>query len=165
KQCTDSTRRSSTNIHVVDRKLDTGMKAGQTPQERCRVLSASLMGTAVESYDFFIYGSAAALIFGPQFFPTDDPLAGTLAAFATFAVGFIARPFGGVIMGHFGDRVGRKSMLMFSMMLMGIATVGIGLLPNYAAIGVWAPILLVLLRLLQGVGVGGEWGGAVLMAV
>ncbi|HIY85826.1 MAG TPA: MHS family MFS transporter [Candidatus Yaniella excrementavium] len=136
-----------------------------SPKERRRVLSASLIGTAVEWYDFFIYGSAAALIFGPQFFPTEDPLAGTLAAFATFAVGFIARPLGGVIMGHYGDRVGRKSMLMFSMMLMGIATVGIGLLPNYAAIGMWAPILLVLLRLLQGVGVGGEWGGAVLMAV
>jgi len=136
-----------------------------TPKERRRVLSASLIGTAVEWYDFFIYGSAAALIFGPQFFPTDDPLAGTLAAFATFAVGFIARPLGGVIMGHYGDRIGRKSMLMFSMMLMGIATVGIGLLPNYAAIGMWAPVMLVILRLLQGVGVGGEWGGAVLMAV
>jgi metabolite-proton symporter len=123
------------------------------------------LGTAVEWYDFFIYGSAAALIFGPQFFPTEDPLAGTLAAFATFAVGFIARPLGGVIMGHYGDRVGRKSMLMFSMALMGIATVGIGLLPNYESIGVWAPIMLVVLRLLQGVGVGGEWGGAVLMAV
>lgn len=136
-----------------------------TAKERRRVLSASLIGTAVEWYDFFIYGSAAALIFGPQFFPTEDPLAGTLAAFATFAVGFIARPLGGIIMGHFGDRVGRKSMLMFSMMLMGVATVGIGLLPNYATIGMLAPILLVLLRLLQGIGVGGEWGGAVLMAV
>lgn len=136
-----------------------------TAKERRRVLSASLIGTAVEWYDFFIYGSAAALIFGPQFFPTEDPLAGTLAAFATFAVGFIARPLGGILMGHFGDRVGRKSMLMFSMMLMGVATVGIGLLPNYATIGMLAPILLVLLRLLQGIGVGGEWGGAVLMAV
>src|SRR5699024_1509204 len=120
----DSTRPSSRNIHVVDPNLDTGMKAGPTAQERRRVLSASLMGTAVEWYDFFIYGSAAALIFGPQFFPTDDPLAGTLAAFATFAVGFIARPFGGVIMGHFGDRVGRKSMLMFSMMQIGERRVG-----------------------------------------
>ncbi|OAV62755.1 MFS transporter [Enteractinococcus helveticum] len=145
--------------------MDSQTASAPTAKERRRVLGASLLGTAVEWYDFFIYGSAAALIFGPQFFPTEDPLAGTLAAFATFAVGFIARPLGGVIMGHYGDRIGRKSMLMFSMMLMGIATVGIGLLPNYAAIGVWAPILLVLLRLLQGVGVGGEWGGAVLMAV
>src|SRR5690625_1794370 len=136
-----------------------------TAQERRRVLTASLLGTAVEWYDFFIYGAAAALIFGPQFFPGESELAGILAAFATFAVGFIARPVGGLIMGHFGDRIGRKSMLMLSMGLMGIATVGIGLLPNFASIGVWAPILLVLLRLLQGIGVGGEWGGAVLMAV
>ncbi|PRX51400.1 metabolite-proton symporter [Prauserella shujinwangii] len=130
-----------------------------------RVAMASFIGTAVEWYDYFIYGMAAALVFGPQFFPGFSPLAGTLASFATFSVGFLARPIGGVVMGHFGDRVGRKSMLVTSLMLMGLATVGIGLLPNYATIGVWAPILLVLLRLLQGVGVGGEWGGAVLMAV
>ena len=134
-------------------------------KKRQQVLGASLVGTAIEWYDFFIYGSAAALIFGPQFFPTDDPLSGTLAAFASFAVGFLARPLGGLLMGHFGDRVGRKSMLLFSMLLMGAATVAIGLLPNYATIGIWAPILLVALRLLQGIGVGGEWGGAVLMAV
>lgn len=161
----DSTRLSSSVSAVAEANLDSQTASAPTAKERRRVLGASLLGTAVEWYDFFIYGSAAALIFGPQFFPTEDPLAGTLAAFATFAVGFIARPLGGVIMGHYGDRIGRKSMLMFSMMLMGIATVGIGLLPNYAAIGMWAPILLVLLRLLQGVGVGGEWGGAVLMAV
>lgn len=161
----DSTRLSSSVSAVAEANLDSQTASAPTAKERRRVLGASLLGTAVEWYDFFIYGSAAALIFGPRFFPTEDPLAGTLAAFATFAVGFIARPLGGVIMGHYGDRIGRKSMLMFSMMLMGIATVGIGLLPNYAAIGMWAPILLVLLRLLQGVGVGGEWGGAVLMAV
>jgi len=161
----DSTRFSSNVSAVAEADQDNQTASAPTAKERRRVLGASLLGTAVEWYDFFIYGSAAALIFGPQFFPTEDPLAGTLAAFATFAVGFIARPLGGVIMGHYGDRVGRKSMLMFSMMLMGVATVGIGLLPNYAAIGMWAPILLVLLRLLQGVGVGGEWGGAVLMAV
>lgn len=161
----DLTRFSSGGSAVAEANLGGQSTNTPTVKDRRRVLSASLIGTAVEWYDFFIYGSAAALIFGPQFFPTEDPLAGTLAAFATFAVGFIARPLGGVIMGHFGDRIGRKSMLMFSMMLMGVATVGIGLLPNYAAIGMWAPILLVLLRLLQGVGVGGEWGGAVLMAV
>lgn len=143
----------------------TGVAALPPAKERQQVLGASLVGTAIEWYDFFIYGSAAALIFGPQFFPTDNPLAGTLAAFASFAVGFLARPLGGLIMGHYGDRIGRKSMLLVSMLLMGIATVAIGLLPTYATIGIWAPILLVTLRLLQGIGVGGEWGGAVLMAV
>jgi metabolite-proton symporter len=129
-----------------------------------RAVAGSFIGTAIEWYDFFIYGTAAALVLGPQFFPGGSNLAGTLAAFATLAVGFIARPFGGVIMGHFGDRTGRKAMLVISMLLMGSATVGIGLLPNYQAIGVWAPILLVALRFIQGIGVGGEWGGAVLMA-
>jgi metabolite-proton symporter len=127
-------------------------------------VAGSFVGTAIEWYDFFIYGTAAALVLGPQFFPGGSDLAGTLAAFGTLAVGFIARPFGGVIMGHFGDKTGRKSMLVISMLLMGLATVGIGLLPNYDAIGVWAPIILVALRFIQGVGVGGEWGGAVLMA-
>jgi metabolite-proton symporter len=129
-----------------------------------RAVAGSFIGTAIEWYDFFIYGTAAALVLGPQFFPGGSDLAGTLAAFGTLAVGFVARPFGGVIMGHFGDKTGRKSMLVISMFLMGLATVGIGLLPNYDAIGVWAPILLVALRFIQGVGVGGEWGGAVLMA-
>jgi metabolite-proton symporter len=129
-----------------------------------RAVAGSFIGTAIEWYDFFIYGTAAALVLGPQFFPGSSDLAGTLAAFATLAVGFVARPFGGVIMGHFGDRTGRKSMLVISMLLMGLATVGIGLLPNFDAIGVWAPVLLVALRFVQGVGVGGEWGGAVLMA-
>jgi len=142
-----------------------GSRRTPTPQERRKVLGASFIGTAIEWYDFFIYGSAAALIFGPQFFPSEEPITGTLAAFATFAVGFIARPIGGLLAGHFGDQIGRKRMLLITMLVMGGATVGIGLLPNYAAIGVWAPILLVLLRFTQGLGVGGEWGGAVLMAV
>ncbi len=136
-----------------------------TAVQRRRTLGASFIGTAIEWYDFFIYGAAASLIFGPQFFPSDNPVAGTLAAFATFAIGFLARPVGGIVMGHYGDTVGRKAMLLISMLLMGGATVGIGLLPNFAAIGVWAPILLVTLRFVQGLGVGGEWGGAVLMAV
>jgi metabolite-proton symporter len=136
-----------------------------TSAERRRVAAASFIGTTIEWYDYFIYGSAAALVFAPQFFPSADPLTGTLAAFATFAVGFVARPIGGIVMGHYGDVVGRKSMLVISMMMMGIATVCIGLLPNYATIGVAAPILLVVLRFVQGLGVGGEWGGAVLMAV
>ncbi|MBS9373196.1 MFS transporter [Rhodococcus sp. B50] len=139
-----------------------------TPQSSTRAARkaalGSFVGTAIEWYDFFIYGTAAALVLGPQFFPGSSDVAGTLAAFATLAVGFIARPIGGVVMGHFGDRIGRKSMLVVSLLLMGFATVAIGLLPNYAAIGVAAPILLVALRFIQGLGVGGEWGGAVLVA-
>lgn len=135
------------------------------PVTPLKVATASLIGTAIEWYDYFIYGMAAAVVFGPLFFPTFSSLAGTLAAFATFSVGFLARPLGGIVMGHFGDRVGRKSMLVISLLMMGLATAGIGLLPTYATIGVWAPILLVILRFVQGFGVGGEWGGAVLMAV
>ena len=130
-----------------------------------KVATASFVGTAIEWYDYFVYGMAAAIVFGPLFFPSFSPVAGTLAAFATYSVGFLARPLGGVVMGHFGDRVGRKSMLVTSLLLMGIATAGVGLLPTYDAIGVWAPVLLVTLRFIQGIGVGGEWGGAVLMAV
>ncbi len=129
-----------------------------------KVVFASLIGTAVEWYDFFLYGSAAALVFGTLFFPESDPLTGTMLAFGTYALGFIARPLGGVVFGHFGDKVGRKKMLVVALFVMGIATVGIGLLPTYATIGVAAPILLLACRLLQGFAVGGEWGGAVLMA-
>ena len=126
---------------------------------------ASAVGTTIEWYDFFIYGTAAAVVFGPQFFPQVSELAGTLAAFATFAIGFIARPLGGVVMGHFGDRLGRKFMLVWALMLMGLSTLGIGLLPTYAQIGGWAPVLLTTLRFIQGFALGGEWGGAVLMSV
>ncbi len=130
-----------------------------------RVIIASFIGTTIEWYDFFLYGTAAALVFNKLFFPTIDPAAGTMAAFATYAVGFFARPLGGIVFGHFGDKIGRKSMLVTTLMLMGVATVLIGLLPTYDQIGVAAPILLVTLRFAQGFGVGGEWGGAVLMAV
>ena len=130
-----------------------------------QVIVASFIGTTIEWYDFFLYGIAAALVFNRLFFPTLDPFAGTLSAYATYAVGFLARPLGGAIFGHYGDRVGRKSMLVWSLMIMGVATTLIGLLPTYASIGVWAPVLLVLVRFAQGIGVGGEWGGAVLMAV
>jgi metabolite-proton symporter len=129
------------------------------------VIAASFIGTTIEWYDFFLYGIAAALVFNQLFFPTLDPFAGTLSAYATYAVGFLARPLGGVIFGHYGDRVGRKAMLVWSLIIMGVATTLIGLLPTYASIGVWAPVLLVLVRFAQGIGVGGEWGGAVLMAV
>jgi metabolite-proton symporter len=129
-----------------------------------RVIASSLIGTTIEWYDFFLYGSAAALVFNKLFFPSFDPLVGTLLAFATYAVGFVARPLGGIVFGHFGDRIGRKKLLMWSLVMMGLATVLIGLLPGYASIGVWAPIGLIVLRVLQGFAVGGEWGGAVLMA-
>ena len=129
------------------------------------VILASFIGTAIEWYDFFLYGTAAALVFDRLFFPNVSPLAGTLSAFGTFAVGFVARPVGGVIFGHYGDRIGRKSMLVYSLLIMGVATFVIGLLPTYETIGILAPILLVVLRFAQGIGVGGEWGGAVLMTV
>ncbi|QIM22733.1 MHS family MFS transporter [Phycicoccus sp. HDW14] len=128
-----------------------------------KIVFASVVGTAVEWYDFFLYGSAAALVFGTLFFPDSDPLTATLLAFGTYALGFVARPLGGVVFGHYGDKVGRKKMLFVSLLMMGGATVAIGLLPTYATIGVAAPILLLVLRLLQGFAVGGEWGGAVLM--
>jgi metabolite-proton symporter len=130
-----------------------------------RVAIASAIGTTIEWYDFFIYGTAAAVVFAPQFFPQVSRSAGTLAAFATFAIGFLARPLGGIVMGHFGDRLGRKSVLVWCLMLMGLSTLAIGLLPNYASLGVLAPTLLVAFRFVQGFALGGEWGGAVLMSV
>jgi MFS transporter, MHS family, shikimate and dehydroshikimate transport protein len=126
---------------------------------------ASMMGTTIEWYDFFLYGTAAALIFNKIFFPAFDPIVGTMAAFATYSVGFFARPLGGIVFGHFGDKVGRKSMLLMTLMLMGVPTILIGLIPSYEQIGYWGAALLVCMRFLQGVAVGGEWGGAVLMAV
>ncbi|MFF8967919.1 MFS transporter [Streptomyces sp. NPDC014995] len=128
-----------------------------------RLAAASLAGTAIEFYDFFVYGTAAALILGPLFFPTFSPPAGTLAAFATFGVGFVARPLGSVLFGHIGDRHGRRPVLVFSLMLTGASTVAVGCVPTYDAIGVTAPLLLLVLRFLQGLGLGGEWGGAVLL--
>jgi MHS family shikimate/dehydroshikimate transporter-like MFS transporter len=130
-----------------------------------KVIAASLIGSVIEWYDFFIYGTAAALIFGQLFFPGSDPLIGTLYSFGTYAVGFIARPIGGVFCGHYGDKIGRKSMLVMTLIVMGVATTLVGLLPTYESIGIWAPVLLVVLRFLQGFAVGGEWGGATLMAV
>ncbi|MFD9265389.1 MFS transporter [Streptomyces goshikiensis] len=128
-----------------------------------RVVAASLIGTTIEWYDFFLYGTAAALVFNKLFFPTSDPLTGTLIAFVTYAIGFLARPLGGVVFGHFGDRLGRKKLLVLSLLMMGGATFAMGLLPTHASIGVGAPILLTVLRLVQGFALGGEWGGAVLI--
>lgn len=135
-----------------------------TPKLRNRIAVASLIGTAIEFYDFYIYGTAAALVLGTLFFPTFSPTAGTLAAFATFGAGFVARPLGAILFGHWGDRIGRKSMLIASLLTMGLSTVAIGLIPTYDSIGIVAPALLVTCRFLQGIGLGGEWGGAVLLA-
>lgn len=130
-----------------------------------RLASASLAGTAIEFYDFFVYGTAAALVLGPLFFPTFSPVAGMLAAFGTFGVGFVARPLGSVLFGHIGDRHGRRPVLVASLLLTGGATVAVGCVPTYDTIGVTAPVLLLVLRFLQGLGLGGEWGGAVLLTV
>ena len=130
-----------------------------------RVVFASALGTIIEWYDFLIYGAAAALVFNKLFFPSEDPFVGTLAALGSAAVGFFARPFGGAVFGYFGDRLGRKSMLLLTLAIMGLGTFAIGLLPTYAQIGIWAPILLVALRIVQGIGLGGEWGGAALMVL
>jgi len=130
-----------------------------------KVAFASFIGSTLEWYDFFIFGAATALVFNQLFFPSFDPVTGTIAAFATFAVGFIARPLGGIVFGHYGDRIGRKAMLVLSLTMMGGVTTIIGLIPTYETIGIGAPILLTLLRFLQGFAVGGEWGGATLMVV
>src|SRR5215218_1777178 len=130
-----------------------------------QVLFASLIGTAIEFFDFYIYATAAVLVFPKLFFPASDPAAATLASLATFAIAFFARPVGSAVFGHFGDRVGRKTTLVAALLTMGLSTVAIGLLPTYASIGVAAPLLLALCRFGQGLGLGGEWGGAVLLAV
>ncbi len=137
-----------------------------TPQNSVRqVVLASFVGTTIEWYDFFLYGTAAALVFNKLFFPAEDQFVSTMASYGSFALGFFARPLGGIVFGHYGDRIGRKAMLVTTLMMMGMATFLIGVLPDYSQIGIAAPILLVVLRLVQGFGVGGEWGGAVLMAV
>jgi MHS family shikimate/dehydroshikimate transporter-like MFS transporter len=138
--------------------------AQPTSKDVRRVVVASVIGATIEWYDFFLYGVVAGIVFNKLFFPTGDVFISTLLAYTTFAVGFVARPLGGVIFGHFGDKIGRKSMLVLTLMIMGVATVLIGLLPTYQQIGIAAPILLLVLRVLQGIGLGGEWGGAVLMA-
>ncbi|AFQ52192.1 MFS transporter [Burkholderia cepacia] len=140
-------------------------QSSETQASPALVSTASMVGTIMEWYDFFLYGFTAALVFGHLFFPAYSSIAGTLASFATLAVGFVARPLGGVLFGHFGDRIGRKTMLVTTLTFMGGSTFAIGLLPTYETIGIWAPILLTSCRFLQGIALGGEWGGAVLMAV
>lgn len=130
-----------------------------------RVLIASLVGSSIEWFDYFLYGTVAALVFNTMFFVSEDPSIGLILAYASFALAFFIRPLGGVIFSHIGDRIGRKKTLVLTLSLMGIATFGMGLLPTYYTIGIWAPILLITLRLVQGLGIGGEWGGAMLLAV
>jgi metabolite-proton symporter len=143
----------------------TAVAVQERPRSSLRqVIVASLIGTTIEWYDFFLYGTAAALVFGKVFFPKSDPMVGVMLAFATNALGFAARPVGGLVFGHFGDRIGRKRLLMLSLVMMGVSSALMGLLPGYAQIGLAAPLLLTGLRLVQGFSVGGEWGGAVLMA-
>lgn len=139
--------------------------SGLGPRAMRKVVAGSFAGALLEWYDFFIYGTASAIVFATVFFPEADPLAGTAAAFATFGAGFLARPLGGIIFGHFGDRAGRRSALIWTLLIVGVATFGIGLLPTYEQIGVWAPVLLVVLRLIQGFGLGGEYGGAALLTI
>ncbi|MFH8252532.1 MFS transporter [Microbacterium sp. B2969] len=141
------------------------MTSNPTTSRARRAGLAAFAGTTIEWYDFYIYATAAALVFGPLFFPSGDPLAETAAAFATFAVAFLVRPLGGILFGHIGDKLGRRVSLVITLLLMGASTVLVGCLPTYDAIGIWAPILLILLRAVQGLAVGGEWGGAVLMSV
>jgi MHS family shikimate/dehydroshikimate transporter-like MFS transporter len=145
-------------VAVVERPIE-------NTNEIKRIVVSSVIGTAVEWYDFLIYGTASALIFNKLYFPLSDPALSTIAAFGTYGVGFLARPVGAAIFGHFGDRAGRKAMLVMTITIMGLGTFFIGLLPTYGQIGIAAPVLLVLLRLVQGIGIGGEWGGAVLMVV
>ena len=157
---------SPSNRAVPPRARERSLRAAPPPAASARrILLASLVGTAVEFYDFLLYGTAAALVFGQLFFSNLTPVVATIASFGTLAVGYVVRPLGGVIFGHFGDRIGRKSMLVLTMTLMGAASFAIGLLPTFATIGVLAPILLITLRLIQGFAVGGEWGGAALMAL
>ena len=138
--------------------------AEHSAQLRKAVVAATI-GTTIEWYDFFIYGTAAGLIFPKLFFPNEDPLTGTLAAFGTYFVGFIARPIGAAIFGHYGDRIGRKATLIATLMVMGIATFLVAFVPGYASIGIWGAVILTVLRALQGIGVGGEWGGSVLISM
>src|SRR5271169_5531680 len=130
-----------------------------------RALVASTVGTTIEWYDFLLYGQVTGLVFGKLFFPHSDPIVGVLQAFAIFFVGFLGRPIGAAIFGHWGDRIGRKATLIATLLLTGIATFAVGLVPTYATIGIWGPVLLIVIRLIQGIGVGGEWGGSVLLAM
>src|ERR1700681_1449798 len=130
-----------------------------------KAVIASTIGTAIEWYDFFIYGTAAGLVFGKLYFPNEEPLSATLLAFGTYFIGFVGRPIGAAIFGHYGDRIGRKATLIATLLCMGLATFAIAFVPTYSSIGIWGAVLLTVLRMIQGIGVGGEWGGSVLLAM
>src|SRR5215470_9120323 len=148
----------------MDAKVDR-LPESEHQKQLLRAVIASTIGTAIEWYDFFLYSTVTGLVFAKLFFPQSDPLVGTLEAFAIYAVGFIARPVGAAIFGHYGDRIGRKSTLIATLMTMGIATFLVALVPTYESIGIWGAVILTVLRFIQGVGVGGEWGGSVLMSM
>ncbi|MGQ4274570.1 MFS transporter [Terrihabitans sp. B22-R8] len=156
---------SDATVFGGDPPITTSSEGALTSSERQKIVWSSVIGTTVEWYDFLIYGTAAALVFNKLFFPNIDPAVGLIASFGSYAVGFLARPLGGIIFGHFGDKLGRKAMLSLTIIIMGLGTFLIGCLPTYQQVGILAPILLVTLRLVQGIGIGGEWGGAVLMVV
>jgi MFS family permease len=141
------------------------LSASEHSTQLRKAVIASTIGTAIEWYDFFLYGTAAGLIFGKLFFPNSDPLTATLAAFGTYFIGFVGRPIGAAIFGHYGDRIGRKATLIATLLCMGIATFLIAFVPTYETIGIWGAVILTVLRMLQGIGVGGEWGGSVLLAM
>jgi MFS family permease len=141
------------------------LSATQHSVQLRKAVIAATVGTTIEWYDFFIYGTAAGLVFPKLFFPNEDPLTGTLAAFGTYFIGFVGRPIGAAIFGHYGDRIGRKATLISTLLLMGIATFLIAFVPSYASIGIWGAVILTILRMLQGIGVGGEWGGSVLISM
>ncbi|HLY44246.1 MAG TPA: MFS transporter [Stellaceae bacterium] len=142
-----------------------GMSDDEHRRQLRRAVIASTVGTTIEWYDFLLYGTASALVFGPIFFPKEDPLAGVLASFAIFFIGFVGRPIGAAIFGHYGDRIGRKATLIATLLITGIATTAVGLVPAYSSIGIWGAVLLTVIRLVQGIGVGGEWGGSVLLSM
>ena len=142
-----------------------GLSASEHSVQLRRAVIASTVGTAIEWYDFFLYSIASGLVFAKLFFPNSDPLVGTLNAFGIYAVGFIARPVGAAIFGHYGDRIGRKATLIATLLLTGLSTFAVGFVPSYETIGIWGAIILTAVRFIQGVGLGGEWGGATLMAM
>jgi metabolite-proton symporter len=150
---------------MVDATFNTTLTGAEHGRQLRRAVVAATVGTTIEWYDFFIYGTAAGLVFGKLYFPNEDPLTATLASFGTYFVGFVGRPIGAAIFGHYGDRIGRKATLIATLMIMGIATFLIAFVPGYQSIGIWGAVILTLLRIIQGIGVGGEWGGSVLISM
>jgi MFS family permease len=165
KPCSTPARSSNWEDGMSSSAHISGLSVSEHRRMLTRAAFAATIGTTIEWYDFFLYGTATGLVFGTLYFPNQDPLVATLDAFGVYAVGFVARPVGAAIFGHFGDRIGRKSTLIATLMLMGVATVLVGLVPTYATIGIWGAVILTILRFIQGVGVGGEWGGSVLMSM